>query len=105
MNATAVDVTRSHLPVFRTTLPNKRSVTGYPASGGVLTDTVGASQNLLSRSEIFVTVDTVVIDSDGVDGDSAGDTVAYNIKLTNTGTTTLVDATISDTLLDEQEAR
>lgn len=74
-------------------------------SGGALAETANATLVLLATSSMSVTATTTLIDSDGVKGASAGDTVAYEIELSNTGTTTLVNITVFDAMLGEQVHR
>lgn len=61
-----------------------------------------ATMVLLATSSISVTATTTLIDSDGVKGTSAGDTIAYEIELSNTGTATLVHISVFDAMLGEQ---
>lgn len=70
-----------------------------------MADTASLKQVLVSRGEVFVTVTTTLVDSDSAKGASAGDTVAYEIELRNTGGTTLYQIVVSDPLLDEQRSR
>lgn len=86
-------------------LPTTPSITGYSASGGTVAATASVSQALVSTGEMLVTGTTVLVDSDGVKGASAGDVVAYEIELRNTGGTTLYQIFASDPLLDAQRLR
>lgn len=67
--------------------------------------TSNALQSLLGRANVSVVGVTALVDSDGVAGVSAGDGISYQIELNNTGTTTLIDLSVTDTLLDQQRAR
>lgn len=67
-----------------------------------MTDTASATQALVSRSELSVTVRTVLVESDSVEGVSAGDVLRYEIELRNAGGTTLYQIAVSDPLLDAQ---
>lgn len=57
---------------------------------------------LMTTSSVSVTATMVFADSDGVAGASTGDTVAYEIELENTGTTTLANIVVSDEMLEER---
>lgn len=82
------------------------SVKGYPVSGGgAFKDKASAYQLLRSESDVSISANATLVDSDGVDGASAGDIIEYAIVLKNTGTTTLRNFTVSDELLDEQLQR
>lgn len=74
-------------------------------SGGAFAYTANATVVLLATSSMSVTATTTLIDSDGVKGASAGDTLAFEIELSNTGTTTLENITVFDAMLDEQVHR
>lgn len=78
------------------------SITGYPASGGRLAYNASANQWLDSHSEVSISATTSLVDSDGVFGASADDTIEYEITLSNMGTTTLKGIHVSDPILDEQ---
>lgn len=70
-----------------------------------MADTTMASQVLLSKSNVSISAETTLVDSDGVHGASSGDTIEYNIKLNNTGTTTLNTTVVWDPILEEQLQR
>lgn len=76
------------------------SVTGTPASGGSVVDTAIATQLLLGQDSITVELSMMLVDSDSMTGASAGDVIEYEIQLTNTGTTTLQNISVSDTILN-----
>lgn len=61
-----------------------------------------ANQLLVSSSDVSISATTLLVDSDGVHGASADDTIEYEITLSNAGTTTLKDIHVSDPILDEQ---
>lgn len=81
------------------------SVTGSPRSGGFITNSSTATQYLERKGELSASARAVVIDSDGIVGDSAGDTIEYTIELTNTGTTSLTSISVSSALLLDQYER
>lgn len=81
------------------------SVTGSPASGPGIVDQASAYQVLHSKSTVSISATTKLVNSDGVEGISAGDTIEYAITLINTGTTTLRNCTVSDEILDDQLER
>lgn len=81
------------------------SVTGSPAFGPAIVDQASAYEVLHFKNEVSISATTTLVNSDGVDGASAGDTIEYVITLTNTGTTTLRNSTVSDEILDEQLRR
>lgn len=86
-------------------LPITPSITGYSASGGTVADTASVRQALITKGEVFVTGTARLIDSDSAKGASAGDVVAYEIELRNTGWATLYQIVVSDPILDEQRLR
>lgn len=60
-------------------------------------------QLLLSKSNVSISATTTLVDSDGVNGASTGDTIEYVIDLKNNGTTTLRNFAVFDEILDEQQ--
>ena len=81
------------------------SITGYSASGGTVAATASVSQALVTRGEVLITGTTTLVDSGGDKGAFAGDAVAYEIELRNTGGTTLYQIVASDPILDGQRLR
>lgn len=81
------------------------SLTGYPSSGGFVTNSTTVTQALARTGVLSARASTSVVDSDNSAVDSAGDKVACNVVLTNTGTTTLSSITISSTALLSQFER
>lgn len=70
-----------------------------------MADMAIASQVLLSKSNVSISAETTLVDSDDAGGASSGDIIEYNIKLNNTGTTTLNTTVVLDPILEEQLQR
>lgn len=67
--------------------------------GSTVEATAMASTTLHRTSELILTISTTLGDGDGETGTSPGDMVKYVIGITNDGTVTQTDITVSDTLL------
>lgn len=68
-------------------------------------DTGIAVQELERTGEVSVSSNTTIKKDGDPDGDSAGDTIDYTILLTNNGTTTLSNITVTSAQLLEQVQR
>lgn len=84
---------------------SSHSVTGIPVSGGIVVDSSFATQTLQTSGMLSALAPATLSDSDGVDGDSAGDIITYAITLNNTGTTTITSIKISSDMLLSQFER
>lgn len=76
-----------------------------PASGGFIVKSSNATQKLERTASLSATAACTVQDTDGIEGDSAGDHIAYTIELSNTGTTTLATISVSSATLETQVER
>lgn len=68
-----------------------------------MTDSSTVTQSLKRTGILSAVAACLVRDTDGITGDSAGDSIAYTITLANTGTTTLTDMSVSSATLMAQE--
>lgn len=70
-----------------------------PSPGWTITNSTSAIQPLNRTGVLSAEATLDIEEADGIEGDSAGDDIAYTIKLTNAGTTTLTMIEVAAGLL------
>lgn len=78
------------------------SVRGTPPLAANVTETATATVTLVTRDKAGVEIHQVLVDSDTIRGETAGDTVDYTVSITNEGTTTLSAFAVSSSLLGDE---
>ncbi len=76
------------------------SVTGAPPLAAALTETAMATMPLDTLDKLGLHIHQILVDNDAVIGESAGDIVEYTTTITNNGTTTLSNLSVTGTLGD-----
>lgn len=99
-SCTCARLTRSKLIASRACFPPR--ATCDPPSGGPITNSSNTTQLLRRTGVLSADAYCTIRDTDDMVGHSAGDTIDYNIDLTNTGTTTLTMITVSADMLPQE---
>lgn len=96
-------VARRPSPVVRRpSLPSRASCDLPSESEGRAYNTSITTQSLERSTILSAEATCTILDTDDMEGDSAGDGIAYTIDLENTGTTTLTMITVSADLLPQE---
>ena len=90
---------------IRPSRPFRQSLRCDSASGGFITQSSSATQSLERTAILSATAACTIQDTDGVEGDSAGDHISYTIDLMNAGTTTLSAISVWSASLESQVER
>lgn len=88
--------------VRRPSLPSRASCDLPSESEGRAYNTSITTQSLERSTILSAEATCTILDTDDMEGDSAGDDIAYTIGLENTGTTTLTMITVSADLLPQE---
>lgn len=70
-----------------------------------MTETATATLGLHNEPRLLIDIHETLIVSDTIGGVSPGDTIKYDIEVTNAGTTTLSSVVVTSSILDEQLER
>jgi len=87
-------------PILLSYLLPALSVTGTPPLAAAFTETATATVLLDTQDKIGMHIHQILVDHDAIVGESAGDIVEYTTTITNNGTTTLSNISVTGTLGD-----